>query len=73
MARQGIRDLVGRLMVDKEFLAALVRDPAPVLADYELAAEERAVLMVAATRARRVPEPERARSFQTSVIRRWAT
>lgn len=73
MAQQGMQDLIGRLMIDKEFLAALVRDPAPILAQYELAAEERAAILEAATRAGQSPEPERVRSFQAGLMKRWAT
>lgn len=73
MARLGMRDLIGRLMIDKDFLAALVRDPGSILVDYDLAAEERAAILEAATRASESPEPDRARSFQAGMMKRWAT
>lgn len=73
MAGPGLRDLIGRLMVDKDFLAALVRDPIPILADYDLAAEERSLIIEAASRASQAPEPDRARSLQAGLIKRWAT
>jgi len=38
---QGLRDLVGRAMVDPDFLVALQRSPNALLADYELTADER--------------------------------
>ena len=41
MAGKGIQDLVGQVMIDKEFLADLVSDPARVLAGFELSADER--------------------------------
>ena len=44
MAGKGIQDLVGQVMIDKEFLADLMREPARILANFELTAEERAVL-----------------------------
>ena len=47
MARPGIRDLVGRAMIDREFLADLVREPALMLADFDLSSEERAAIMQA--------------------------
>ena len=45
MAGKGIQDLVGQVMIDKEFLADLVSDPARVLAGFELSADERAAIM----------------------------
>lgn len=73
MAQQRMQDLVGRLMIDKEFLAALVRDPAPILAQYDLAVEERAAILEAASRAGQSSDPERMRSFQAGLMKRWAT
>jgi hypothetical protein len=73
MARPGIRELVGRLMTDAEFLRRLVREPEPVLADFELSEDERALLLGAAARASRTPERERARAFEAIAMKRWAT
>lgn len=73
MARMGIRDLVGRVMIDKEFLADLVRDPARVLADYDLTSDERAVIMQAVGRTERTTDRERARALQNALMKRWAT
>jgi hypothetical protein len=73
MGRLGIRDLVGRAMVDKGFLAELVRDPARVLAEYDLTAEERAVILQAVSRAGNVSERERTRALQHVMVKRWAT
>jgi len=73
MARQGIRDLVGRAMIDKEFLAELVRDPDRVLADYELTGDERVAIMQAAGRTGSASERERARALQVVLMKRWAT
>ena len=47
MARPGIRDLVGRAMIDRDFLADLVREPALMLAEFDLSSEERAAIMQA--------------------------
>lgn len=69
----GIRDLVGRAMIDGDFLGELVRDPATVLARYELAADERAAIMQAVARAGSSPAGERARAFQAVMMKRWAT
>jgi hypothetical protein len=73
MGRPGIRELVGRAMIDKEFLAELVRDPGRVLADYELTGEERAAILQAAGRKESASERERARALQVVLMKRWAT
>jgi len=73
MERPGIRDLVGRAMIDKEFIAELVRDPARVLAEYDLSADERAAIMQAVGKTGSVSERERARALQTVMMKRWAT
>jgi hypothetical protein len=73
MQRPGIRDLVGRAMIDKEFIAELVRDPGRVLAEYDLSADERAAIMQAVGRTTNVSERERARALQTVMMKRWAT
>ena len=72
MAGKGIRDLVGRAMIDKEFIAELVRDPARVLAEYELSADERAAIMQAVGRPAGLGA--RARPGAADVmLKRWAT
>ena len=73
MRRLGIRELVGRAMIDKEFIAELVRDPHALLAEYELSAEERAVIMQAVGRTTSTSEQERARALQVVLMKRWAT
>lgn len=73
MGRPGFRELVGRAMIDKEFFAELVRDPAAVLAGYDLEAEERAAVMTAAARTGRTSEAERARALRIVMMKRWAT
>ena len=73
MATLGIRDLVGRAMIDEEFIAELVRDPETVLASYELNAEERAAIMQAVGRTPRASEREKARALQNVLMKRWAT
>jgi hypothetical protein len=73
MERMDIRELVGRVMVDREFLADLLRDPARVLADYDLSAEERAAIMTAVGRTGSAPEADRVRALQTAMLKRWAT
>ena len=73
MARPGIRDLVGRAMIDKDFLTELLRDPLTILADFELSAEERAAIMQAVGRSGNVSDRERARELQGVLMKRWAT
>jgi hypothetical protein len=71
MARPGIRDLVGRAMIDREFLADLVREPALMLAEFDLSSEERAAIMQAVGKTGGTTE--RARALQVVLMKRWAT
>ena len=73
MAGKGIQDLVGQVMIDKEFLADLVSDPARVLAGFELTADERAAIMLALGSTSNVSDRERARALQNVMLKRWAT
>jgi hypothetical protein len=73
VAGKGIQDLVGQVMIDKEFLADLVRDPAQVLAAFELTADERAAIMQALGSTAHVSDRERARALQNVMLKRWAT
>lgn len=73
MAGKGIQDLVGQVMIDREFLADLVRDPAKVLAAFELTSDERAAIMHALGSTSHVSDRERARAIQNVMLKRWAT
>jgi len=73
MTGKAIEDLVGRVMIDREFLGELVRDPDVVLADYELTTEERAVIILALGRSAHVSPQERAHALQSVMLKRWAT
>ena len=73
MERLGIRDLVGRAMIDKKFLTDLVRDPVTMLADYDLSADEKKAIMQAVGRKGNVSDQERARDLQHVMMKRWAT
>ena len=74
MARPGIRDLVGRAMIDRDFLADLVREPALMLAEFDLSSEERAAIMQAVGKSGgTTTERERARALQVVLMKRWAT
>jgi len=72
MMGQTIQDLVGRVMIDREFLADLVRDPDGILAGYDLTADERAVILQALGRAPLVSDRERAELLQDVMLKRWA-
>jgi len=73
VASKGIQDLVGQVMIDKEFLADLVRDPAGVLATFDLTADERGAIMQALGSTSHVSDRERARALQNVMLKRWAT
>jgi hypothetical protein len=73
MTGRAIQDLVGRVMIDREFLAELVRDPDTILAGYELTVDERAVILQALGRGMHVSEEERAQVLQIVMLKRWAT
>ena len=72
-AREGIRDLVGRAMIDRGFLAELIRDPQAVLAAFDLSADERAAIMRAVHGSANHSEKERALALQIVLMKRWAT
>ena len=43
---KGLRELVGRVMIDPDFLAELLRAPETLLAQYELSDAERVVILI---------------------------
>ncbi len=70
---QGLRDLVGRAMVDPDFLVALQRSPNALLADYELTADERATILQALARLAKTPAGQHRHEFRNALLRRVAT
>ena len=70
---QGLRELVGRVMIDPEFLAELQRSPETLLAQYELSDDERATVRQALVRLAKTPSSERRHEFRSTLIRRVAT
>jgi hypothetical protein len=72
MAGQGLKELVGRAMIDPDFLESLRRDPAAVLADYQLTPEEERSVRQALARLAAAPPARRAREFQSALVKRWA-
>ena len=70
---QRLPELIGRAMIDSEFLADLQRAPEAVLAEYELSDEERATVLRALARLAATPSGQRAQTLRTELIRRVAT
>ncbi len=70
---QRLPDLVGRAMVDPDFLADLQRVPDRVLAQYELSDDERAAVQAALTRLANTPTHQRAVVLRSTLLRRVAT
>jgi hypothetical protein len=72
MDPQGFRDLVGRIMIDPDFLGDLLRDPVATLAEFTLSADERDTVLQAVGRAGEAPTPERLRAVKAVMLKRWA-
>jgi hypothetical protein len=70
---QRLPQLIGRAMIDPDFLADLQRSPDTVLAEFELSADERTTVLGALARLDKAPAPERAQAFRSALIRRVAT
>ena len=70
---QHLVELVGRVMIDPDFLADLQRSPETVLAQYELNDDERRTVLGALARLGTAPAAARAQEFRTALIRRVAT
>jgi hypothetical protein len=66
-------DLVGRAMIDPEFLTELQRAPEPILAQYELSDDERSAVRTAVSRLGDTPTSQRARTLHATLLRRVAT
>jgi len=66
-------ELVGRAMIDPEFLAELQRAPDDVLARYDLNDAERTAVRAALDHLSRTPPRERAQALRTALLRRVAT
>jgi hypothetical protein len=66
-------ELVGRLMIDPEFLAEIQRTPDSVLGQYELSDDERAAIRQALERLGDTPPSRRAHALRTVLLKRVAT
>src|SRR5436309_15026261 len=70
---EGLRDLVGRAMVDPDFVLELQGSPNALLADYELSDDERATILRALARLVKTPAGQRRHEFRNALLRRVAT
>lgn len=70
---QGLRDLIGRAMIDPEFVADLQSSPDTVLAQFQLSADETTAVRQALLHLAKTPSHKRARELHTALIRRVAT
>ena len=70
---QRLPELIGRAMIDPDFLADLQRAPETILAQYELSADERSTVLRALARLAQTPTGQRAQAFQSALIRRVST
>ena len=69
----GLRDLVGRAMIDPEFMADLERTPDTILAKFQLSADETTAVRQALRHLAQTPPNKRARELHTALIRRVST
>ncbi|HEV8473824.1 MAG TPA: hypothetical protein VGR82_13675 [Methylomirabilota bacterium] len=70
---QRLPELVGRAMIDPDFLADLQRAPETILAQYELSEAERATVLGALARLGQASDAQRVAAFRSALIRRVAT
>jgi len=70
---QRLPELVGRVMIDPEFLADLQRAPDSILAQYNLTDDERATVLAALARLGQTSAGQRATALRSALIRRVAT
>ncbi|MBI3635637.1 MAG: hypothetical protein HY216_05380 [Candidatus Rokubacteria bacterium] len=68
-----LSDLVGRAMVDEEFLADLQRAPEAVLGQYDLSEAERAAIRQALLHLADTPPRQRDQALRHALLRRVAT
>jgi len=66
-------ELVGRLMVDPEFVAEVLRAPDAILGKYELTDEERVAVRQALDRLGETPPNRRANTLRTVLLKRVST
>lgn len=59
-------------MIDRDFLADLLRTPEAVLDQYRLSEEERAAVLEALAKLGNTPGRQRRQAFQMALLKRWA-
>jgi hypothetical protein len=69
---QRLLELIGRVMIDPEFLAELRHSPETVLREYDLSDDERAAVRQALDRLGST-SPRQALEFRNALLRRVAT
>jgi hypothetical protein len=69
----GLRDLVGRAMIDPDFMADLERSPDTVLAKFQLSATEATAVRRALRQLSQTASHKRGRELHTALIRRVST
>jgi hypothetical protein len=70
---RGLADLIGRAMVDADFLADLQRAPDTVLAQFDLKDDEREAVQRALVRLATAPAGQRGQVLRSELLRRVAT
>ncbi len=68
-----LSDLVGRAMIDADFLDQLRKAPETVLAGYELSAEERTLVTKALAGLARATTPQQIDELKIDLLRRVST
>jgi hypothetical protein len=71
--QQRLAELVGRAMIDPDFLAELQRSPDTVMADYDLTEGERAAVRGALGRLAEQPAGQRGVTLRAALLKRVAT
>ena len=69
---QRLHELIGRVMIDPDFLEELRRSPDAVLAEYDLTEDERAAVRQALARLGAAPA-RHVHEFRNALLRRVAT
>jgi hypothetical protein len=68
-----LRELVGRAMIDPDFVIELQQTPETVLARYELSEEEREAILAALVRLTQTPPRQREQALRSVLLPRLAT
>jgi hypothetical protein len=68
-----LADLVGRAMIDADFLDQLRKAPETVLAGYELSAEEKVLVTKALSRLSHATTPQQIDELKIDLLRRVST